>query len=150
MSHYCARHLDDILEVATVRPAVNQVEFHVGMGRAGANATDDRGYDATVGVHYQSFSPLCGPCGTEELVDGPLVSSIGRKYGRSGAQVSLRWLVQLGIPVIPKSHDLAHIRDNLDLFSWALSDDDMRQLTDARTPAVSGGGDGTSGDCAVP
>ena len=44
VSHYCKRHLDDILEIATITPAVNQVEFHVGMGTASSNATDDREY----------------------------------------------------------------------------------------------------------
>merc|ERR1712070_137523 len=44
ISHYCRRQLDDVLEIATVKPAINQVEFHVGMGSAGVNATDDREY----------------------------------------------------------------------------------------------------------
>ena len=50
ISHYCRRQLDDVLEIATVKPAVNQVEFHIGMGSAGVNATDDRAYLESKGV----------------------------------------------------------------------------------------------------
>ncbi len=65
---------------------------------SGPNATDDMEFDQSKGITYESFSPLCGPCGTTELIDGDLVTSIGKKYGKSGAQVSLRWQVQNGIP----------------------------------------------------
>ena len=73
-----------------------QVQFHVGMGTAGANATDDRAYMKARGVTYESFSPLCGPCAgsdAKELITGELVTSIGKKYGKSGAQVALKWQV---------------------------------------------------------
>ena len=142
-------------------PAINQVQFHVGMGAAspggGANATDDREYDGTVGVTYQSFSPLCGPCeGSDhmELITGDLVTKIGKAHGKSGAQVALKWQVQQGIPVIPKSANPDHQRENLDLFGWTLSDDEMRQLSAATKPQVAGdagpGGLAVSGDCSVP
>jgi len=156
VSHYCRRHLDDILEIATIRPAVNQVQYHVGMGAAGPLADDDMAYMRSKGVTFEGFSPLCGPCGganATELISGALVSRIGRKHGKSGAQVALRWQVQQGIPVIPKSKDLAHLRENIDLFSWALDADDMAALSAATKPAVSGatspGGEPVSGDCSV-
>ncbi|CAK8995054.1 NAD(P)H-dependent 6'-deoxychalcone synthase, partial [Durusdinium trenchii] len=126
------------------------VEFHVGMGSAGPNATDDREFCRSHGILYQSFSPLCGPCGTDELVTGDFVTSIGKHYGKTGAQVSLRWQVQQGIPVIPKTANPAHMEENADLFSWSLSNDDMATLTHATSPPVTGGGDGlTSGDCKI-
>jgi len=150
VSHFCKHHLQDILATDYVKPQVNQVEFHVGMGRAGPNATDDRTFVEESGVLFQGFSPLCGPCGTSELVSGSMVSEIGKKYNKSGAQVSLRWQVQQGIPVIPKSSDKAHMLENADLFSWVLSDEDMETLTNAEVPPVTGGGgDGTSGDCGI-
>ena len=61
------------------------------------------------GVTFMGFSPLCGPCGSAahmELIDGALVTAIGKKYGKTGAQVALKWQVQQGIPVIPKAHDV--------------------------------------------
>ena len=120
------------------------------------NATDDKPWDATVGVHFESFSPLCGPCTTKDgkkdmsLITGPLVTSIGEKYNVSGVQVSLRWLVQQGIPVIPKTDKKEHLLENADLFSWSLSDEDMATLSAATTPAVAGVSPSDSGDCGLP
>ena len=152
VSHYCKRHLQDILSIARVPVAVNQVQFHVGMGMAGPNATDDRTFCKENQVVYESFSPLCGPCGTDELINGPLVTSIGKKYNKTGAQVSLRWQVQQGIPVIPKTDNVVHLRENMDLFSWTLSPMDMDALTASKSPPVAGGQPGppaTSGDCSI-
>merc|ERR1711968_422542 len=111
---------------------INQVQYHVGMASPTTsfpNATDDKEFDETHGVVYQSFSPLCGPCGTTELIDGPLVSEIGKKYGKTGAQVSLKWQIQQGIPVIPKTHKVEYMKQNVDLFDWELSDIDMATLS---------------------
>eukprot|EP01046_Picozoa_sp_COSAG06_P007445 COSAG06_NODE_364_length_16784_cov_21.917231_4_plen_410_part_00 len=124
ISHYCEAHIADILEVATVLPAVNQVQYHVGMGApstSGLNMTDmpapskPSEQPSYKGIIYQSFSPLCGPCGTTELIDGPLVTSIGKAHGKSGAQVSLKWQIQRGIPVIPKTHQKEYMLENIDL-----------------------------------
>jgi len=151
VSHYCKKHMQDVLDVATIAPAINQVEFHVGMGSAGPNATDDRHFAQAHGITYQGFSPLCGPCGTRELISGDLVTSIGKKYNKTGAQVSLKWQVQQGIPVIPKSAKPAHLTENLDMFDWSLDAADFGALTQAVSPPVCGGGDKkTSGDCSIP
>lgn len=151
VSHYCPRHLEDIFEIMTIKPAVNQVQYHVGMGRAGVNATDDKDFTEKHGILYQSFSPLCGPCGKEghmELINGPLVSGIGKNHNKTGSQVALRWQVQQGIPVIPKSDTLKHQSQNFDLFGWELTEDEMMALTNAKTPSVGGGpSPDDSGDC---
>ena len=157
VSHYCQRHLKDVMEIATIPIAVNQVQYHVGMGNAGPNATDDKQFCDANGVTYESFSPLCGPCTDaagkpdRSLVNGPLVTSIGKNHGKSGAQVSLRWQVQAGIPVIPKTSNPEHQKENIDLFSWSLTEKEMEQLTAATTPPVAGtpGPDFTSGDCTI-
>lgn len=151
VSHYCREHVEDILEVATVPIAVNQVQYHVGMGPSGRRANDDKEWMKTKGILYESFSPLCGPCDPPhnmELVNGSLVTSIGNKYGKSGPQVALKWLAQQGIPVIPRSAEKEHMQENADLFSWQLSEADMAALTKADSPAVAGGPSGEdSGDC---
>jgi len=162
VSHYCQRHMMDILtmENLRIRPAINQVEFHVGMGSASPLADDYRHWLATKNITYQSFSPLCGPCCmgdttgkctyNKELLTGELVTSIGAKYNKTGPQVALRWQVQQGIPVIPKSDNPKHILQNVQLFDFELSDEDMSALTSSPTPPVCGGGDGkTSGDCGL-
>lgn len=90
-----------------MKPMVNQVQYHVGMGApttSGVNMTDmpapskPTDQPSYSGITYQSFSPLCGPCDTTELINGPMVTKIGKAHGKSGAQVSLRWQVQRGIP----------------------------------------------------
>lgn len=153
VSHYCRPHLEDILSIAKVPIAVNQVQYHIGMGTAGRLATDDRDFVLSKGILYQSFSPLCGPCTpplNKELYSGDLVSNIGRNYNKTGSQVSLRWLVQQNIPVIPKSTSKAHLQSNMALFDFSLSDDEMRRLSAATSPGVGGGpNDQESGDCSI-
>lgn len=126
------------------------------MGSAGGNATDDLNYMRSKGITYEGFSPLCGPCGEQAhsaLITGDLVTSIGKKYNKTGAQVSLKWQVQQGIPVIPKTFNPTHLRQNMDLFDWTLYGEDMHALTQATTPAVAGasgpGGVPVSGDCDI-
>jgi len=87
VSHYCIQHIKDILEVNTIPVAINQVQYHVGMGTAVPNATDGIEWDWAHGITYESFSPLCGPCdGSDhwELINGTLVTSIGAKYNKTG------------------------------------------------------------------
>lgn len=144
VSHHCERHLRDILDVATVRPAANQVEYHVGM----AGGADAQAFMRAQGIALASFLPLCGQCDDRSaLIDGPLVSAIGRAHNVSGAQVALRWLVQSGVPAIPRSRSAAHLRDNLALFDFALSAAEMARLDAARTPAAA---DGPADDCKIP
>ena len=79
VSHYCSQHIDDILEVATVMPTVNQVEYHVGSGDVDHVMEKCRENK----IWFMSFSPLCGPCHykpADSLIDGDLVTSIAEKY----------------------------------------------------------------------
>ena len=101
-----------------------------------------------------SFSPLCGPCAYEpsdSLINGDLVSEIASVYGVSGAQVSLRFIVQQALKegnnigsVIPKSNNEDHIRSNMNIFDFELSAEDMKRLQEATKPV------GQAGDCEVP
>ena len=67
VSHYCEQHIDDILEIATIKPAMNQVMFHVGMAK-NINMTDmpyptkPSDQPSYKGINYEAFSSLCGPC----------------------------------------------------------------------------------------
>merc|ERR1712066_656383 len=84
------------------------------------------------------------------LTTGTLVTGIGKKYNKTGAQVSLRWLVQQNIPVIPKSQSAKHIKENMELFDFELSAEDMTALSAATAPAVGGGpSPSDSGDCGM-
>jgi len=153
VSHYCERQLQDIIKVKTLPIAVNQVQYHVGMGSAGRLADDDKSFTQAQGIVYESFSPFCGPCtppANTELFTGELVTKIGEAHGKAGAQVALRWLVQQGIPVIPKSSNAAHIKQNMEIFDFTLTAEEMAALTAATSPAVGGGpSPSDSGDCGI-
>eukprot|EP00537_Pseudo-nitzschia_pungens_P007901 CAMPEP_0172378008 /NCGR_PEP_ID=MMETSP1060-20121228/69200_1 /TAXON_ID=37318 /ORGANISM="Pseudo-nitzschia pungens, Strain cf. cingulata" /LENGTH=406 /DNA_ID=CAMNT_0013105719 /DNA_START=247 /DNA_END=1467 /DNA_ORIENTATION=- len=149
ISHYCPRHILDIMWVATVTPSVNQIEYHVGSG----DVDGVRETCSELGIVLMAFSPLCGPCQYEpkdSLVTGDLVTSIARNYVHSstgkpvtGSQVALRYVVQQGIPLVAKSHDPDHIRSNLDVFDFELSQQDMDKLGAAPAPEAE------AGDCDV-
>jgi diketogulonate reductase-like aldo/keto reductase len=150
VSHYCPQHIDDVLQVATVTPSINQVEYHVGSGDVDGVIDKCRQYNIT----FMSYSPLCGPCNASpenSLINGKLVMSIASKYNVTGSQVSLRFIVQQALQkesyiggVIPKSSNEQHIALNRDLFSFELSEGDMERLHAATQPA------GEQGDCDVP
>lgn len=149
VSHYCKSHIQDILSVATLPIALNQVMYHVGMGVSPNIGSDYKDYCQSIGVVYMSFSTLCGPCAGKEkteLIDGALVTEIGKAHNVSGAQVALRWAVQQGIPVVPKSSKPEHLKEDFDLFSFSLTQAEMDKLTSATTPAT---GRDDSGDCEV-
>jgi diketogulonate reductase-like aldo/keto reductase len=151
VSHYCSRHIADILEIATVMPSINQVEYHIGSQDIDTVIEKCRQHNIT----FMSFSPLCGPCTnydrSDSLIDGTLVTSLANKYNVSGSQISLRFIVQQALEpdsvmggVIPKSNNIDHIRSNANLFSFQLDEGDMLQLKQATKPA------GEGGDCDVP
>ena len=105
-----------------------QVLYHVGMGPTHPLKKQLDSY----GIVLQAYSPLgAGTSGkprTPELITGELVSEIGAKSGKSGAQVSLRWLVQKGVPIAASSTSKSHLASDLDIFDFQLSDDDMAAL----------------------
>ena len=151
ISHYCEHHILDILQVATVLPSINQVEYHIGSG----DVDHVREFCHHMNITFMSFSPLCGPCHIDDrkdsLIDGDLVTDLALHYNHTnsnrpvtGSQVSLRFIVQQGIPVIPKSNTMEHIRSNMDLFDFELSHEDMHRLLVATKPPAE------DGDCDVP
>lgn len=147
VSHYCRQHVEDVLEIATVPVAANQVEYHVGLGSASPDDSDDKAWMQAQGIVYEPFSPLCGPCGTLDLITGEIVTRIGKAHGKSGAQVSLRWLTQQNLPVIAKSDNPKHLLSNMDIFDWNLTAAEMAVLTEKNTPVQIN--HSHSGDCAI-
>lgn len=146
ISHYCSKHILDILWVATVTPAINQVEYHVGS----QDIDNVMETCSDFGITFMSFSPLCGPCEydpSDSLVHGDLVSEIAAEYKHSdnatsavtGSQVALRYIVQQGVPVIPKSNTMSHILSNQQIFDFELSDAHMGRLGRATKPEATGG-----------
>lgn len=129
VSNYCRTSFECIWKTAKVVPAVNQVEIHVGMG------PDPEGivsYGKSKGVVTQAYSPLGD--GTLELITGDLVGGIGKNYGKTGAQVSMRWLIDNEIPFSTKTTSVSHMKEDLDMFSFDMSKDALKALDAATSP----------------
>jgi 2,5-diketo-D-gluconate reductase A len=90
-------------------------------------------YCAAHGIVLQAYSPL-GDGRSRELITGPLVSKVGEQNGRSGAQIALKYVQQLGFALVTKSTSAAHLAEDIDLFDWTLSPFQMKQLTAASSP----------------
>ena len=165
VSHYCSRHLEDILNVShIVGPSINQMEYHVGSGTSMDDVLETcRKYDIT----FMSYSPLCGSCeaanATSQLTTAgfstmdtnhnnvtegvpSLVHRIAQNYENvTEAQVALRFIVQQALDeasivggmggVIPRTNTLRHMQENRRILDFQLSEKDMQQLHQATQPS---------------
>ncbi|WP_433259061.1 aldo/keto reductase [Streptosporangium sp. CA-135522] len=119
VSNFQPAHLTRLIEAAGVIPAVNQIELHPNLQQA-----ELREFHARHGIVTEAWSPLA----QAGVLEDPVVTEIAGRHGRTPAQVVLRWHVQLGNVVIPKSVTPARIRENIDVFDFALTDDDMKAI----------------------
>lgn len=119
--NFYPERLTDLVLHADVIPAVNQVELHPFFQQEKAI-----GYMREYGVVPEAWGPFAE--GNHGIFTHPVLSAIGKKYGKSAAQVTLRWNVQRGVVVIPKSVHKERIEQNLDIWDFALSDDDMAEI----------------------
>ena len=120
LSNFLPHHIRPLLETARIRPMVDQLELHVGYMQDYALA-----YLRAEGILPQAWSPL----GRARLLRDPEITRIAAKYGCSAAQLLLRYLNQRGIPVIPKSSAKERMAENLDIFGFTISADDMSYLS---------------------
>lgn len=123
---------------AHVPPAVNQIRLHAGMG---PNPGGIASYCARRGIALEAYSALGGAQRgevgvnlTRSLRTSPVLRAIGTAYGRSAAEVALRWVHQLGHAVIVKSTSAHHLGANARMAAWALSDEHMRQISAMTAP----------------
>ena len=117
---YPAR-LADMCETVEVTPAVNQVELHPFFQQENALALMKQ-----YGVQPEAWGPFAE--GNHGIFTHPVLTGIGSKYGKSAAQVALRWNVQRGVVVIPKSVHKDRMEQNLDIWDFTLSDEDMAKI----------------------
>ncbi|WP_407562189.1 aldo/keto reductase [Streptomyces sp. 184] len=120
VSNFQPAHLQRLLDEGTVAPALNQIELHPDFAQA-----DLRAFHAAHGIATEAWSPLGQGKG---LLDEPVLRELGEKHGRSPAQIVLRWHLQLGNVVIPKSVTPSRIRENIDVFGFELDDADLRAI----------------------
>lgn len=112
-------HLQNVAELTFVTPAVNQVELHPLLSQA-----EVRTANSDLGVVTEAYSPL----GVGALLDHPTVTTIAEAHGKSAAQVLLRWSLDLGNVVIPRSGNPERIAANIDVFDFALTADEIESL----------------------
>lgn len=120
VSNFKPHHLDPLLEVATVVPAVNQIELHPMMSQA-----ETRLYCAEKGIAVESWSPLMQ---AGELLQHTVITDIASTHGKEPAQVVLRWHIQSGLIVIPKSVTPERIESNINIFDFELSEEEMQRI----------------------
>lgn len=119
--NFYPNRLADMCETVEVMPAVNQVELHPFFQQENALALMKE-----YGVRPEAWGPFAE--GNHGIFTHPVLTEIGKKYGKSAAQVALRWNVQRGVVVIPKSVHKERMEQNIDIWDFALSDEDMAQI----------------------
>lgn len=122
VSNFQAGRFFDFAHYVDTKPMVNQLQCNPLVQQQ-----DIQPLLADFGTKMMAWGPLGGQ-GAEGVVKSPVLAAIGGKYGKTAAQVALRWLVQRGIVAIPKSVHTERIQQNFDIFDFALTEDDMQQI----------------------
>ena len=121
VSNFYPDRFIDLAEHVEIKPMVNQVETHVFNQQRKAQEIMER-----YGTRIMSWEPFAE--GRNNLFTNPVLVGIGKKYGKSSAQVALRYLIQRDVVVIPKSTHIERMRQNMEVFDFALADDDMAAI----------------------
>src|SRR5262245_9798135 len=117
--NFHAEHLADIIDLAFFTPAINQIELHPLLNQA-----ELRAVNAGYGIVTEAYGPL----GVGKLLDNPTIATVAQAHAKTPAQVLIRWSIQLGNVVIPRSSNPERIKSNLDVFDFELTDDEMATL----------------------
>ena len=120
VSNFQVDHLARLAEETSVVPAVNQIEVHPYFGNEAVRAAD-----AAAGILTEAWSPIA----QGDVLGDPAVTAIADRLGRTPSQVVLRWHVQRGDIVFPKTTHVERMRENFAIFDFALTDDDVAALT---------------------
>jgi 2,5-diketo-D-gluconate reductase A len=120
VSNFKEHHLRRLFDATEVVPAVNQIEIHPYL-------TQDplRAFDAEHGIATEAWSPIA----QGKVLDDPAIVRIAERHGRTPSQVTLRWHVQRGDIVFPKSVTRSRVEENFAIFDFELTEDDMREIT---------------------
>ncbi|MFD3932964.1 aldo/keto reductase [Streptomyces sp. NPDC058614] len=120
VSNFPTEQLESLIEATSVIPAVNQIELHPQLQQIAG-----REYHAEQGIATEAWSPLGSGRG---LLEVPAIIAIAQKHGRTPAQVVLRWHLQLGNVVIPKSVTPSRIKENIEVFDFSLDTEDIAAI----------------------
>ncbi len=129
VSNYQKKHIEGLYEYCTVKPMVNQIEFHPGYTQM-----DNVRYCQEQGILVEAWSPL----GNGTVLKSPFLAAIAAKYGKSVAQLCVRFALQCGVLPLPKSVHADRIAQNADVFDFTISDEDMQAIQDMPRLGFSG------------
>jgi len=121
LSNFKPAHIDRLLTEATIRPTVNQIQLNPRTTRP-----EQRAYNAAQGIITEAYSPLGAG---NDLLENPTLAAIGTKYGKTPGQVVLRWHIELGVVAIPRSANPGRIAQNIDIFDFALTSDEIATIS---------------------
>ena len=121
LSNFTAEQIKEILSVCEVKPTILQTEVHPYF-----QERELKDFLQKEGIVIQAWYPLGH--GDKALMEETTFTKLAKKYGKSNAQIILRWHIQAGNVVIPGSKNPAHIRDNFDLFDFSLSEEEMADI----------------------
>lgn len=119
VSNFKPHHLQTLMEHSEEKPVINQVELHPYFQQK-----ELREFCKQHDIVVEAWSPL----GRGQVLDDPVLAEIGKKYGKTPAQVTLRWHLQNDIVIIPKSVTPSRIKENADIFDFELTAEDMEQI----------------------
>lgn len=121
VSNFNKHHLDDLLEYANVKPVINQIEVHPLMTQE-----ENVAINRKLGIQVQAWGHFGQ--GDIDIVGLPLLLRLAEKYGKTSSQIVLRWIIQRGMITIPRCKP-NHFKENLELTTFKLSDDDMMAIS---------------------
>lgn len=122
VSNFDVKQLDDLMSYAEIMPTVNQIEINPYFQQPELQQEIEKR-----GIRVEAWSPFAQ--GRKGLFTNPVLVEVGKKYNKTAAQVTLRWLFQRGIVVIPRTSNTDHMKENLDIFDFELSKADMERIT---------------------
>ncbi|XP_019448469.1 PREDICTED: aldo-keto reductase family 4 member C9-like isoform X1 [Lupinus angustifolius] len=127
VSNFSVKKLQDLLDVAHVPPAVNQVELHPSLQQPNLHV-----FCKSKGVHLSGYSPLGKGPGRTNILKNPVLHEAAEKLGKTPAQIALRWGLQMGHSVLPKSTNVTRIEENFDLFDWSIPEDLLDKFSEIK------------------
>ena len=123
VSNFSPQNIEELMKTAKVKPAVNQINIHPTL-----NQDETVEYCKKHDIAVTGYSPL----GVGHILDNPTLMEIGKKHKKSSAQVAIRWQIQRGLIVIPKSTHKAYIKEDFEVFDFVLTDEEMKRIHDLK------------------
>ncbi len=122
VSNYNVHHIQHLLDNCEVKPMVDQVETHIFLQNYFLHD-----YLKSNGIQMEAYAPLTSKK-VDDMLNNKALKEIAKKHGKTVVQVNLRWFVERGIVVIPKSINPKRIKENFDIFDFALDEEDMAKI----------------------